>query len=67
MTAKASGGLEGRRRSMSDAEYEKLEQYVIRMKRRGYSDKITSASIPLSQEGVRHMVERLRAKGVEGI
>jgi hypothetical protein len=59
-------GQQGRRRAMSEAEYRKLEQYVMKMKRLGYSYKAISQSVPLTAQGVRHMVERLQAQGAEG-
>ncbi len=67
MDDQSSEQMYGRRRAMSASEREKLEQYVIRMKRRGYSEQVISQSVSLSPTGVRGMVKRLRAAGVEGI
>lgn len=56
-------GHYGRRRAMSEEERRKLEQYVVRMKRAGYSDRVISQSVPLSHMGVRSMWKRLQAQG----
>lgn len=67
MGIRADEAKHGRRRALSPEEREKLEQYVIRMKQRGYSERTISQSIPLTASSVTKLVQRLRAAGVEGI
>lgn len=67
MGIRADEAMHGRRRQLSPEEREKLEQYVIRMKQRGYSERTISQSIPLTASSVTKLVQRLRAAGVEGI